>query len=258
METQKTKWSQTRFIHFFYRDACQNAGIFFKFCFIFLILTHPMENTLAQDYNSERNIMVRNQVKGRGIKSAAVLSAMRKVPRHKFVPLNMAPLAYSDRPLSIGHEQTISQPFIVAYMSETLDLKPGSKVLEIGTGSGYQAAVLAEMGMEVWSIEIIPELAMQAEKNLQNAGIYNVSVKCGNGYKGWPEEAPFDAVIITAAPKSIPRDLVQQMKVGGVMVVPVGPVDSVQSLKKVTKKEEGITQTTLLPVRFVPMVKSYL
>lgn len=238
--------------------ACPKAGSFIISFFIILTSVLSMNNLHAQDFQEERQKMVRNQIKARGIKSSAVLEAMREVPRHLFVPQNIARLAYGDRPLSIGHEQTISQPFIVAYMSEALDVEPGSKILEIGTGSGYQAAVLAEMGMDVWSIEIVPELAEQAQINLEKAGYNNVHVKQGDGYKGWPGEAPFDAIIITAAPPSIPETLVEQLKVGGNMVVPVGPVNSVQSLKKITKEEEGTTQTTLMPVRFVPMIKSEL
>ncbi len=233
----------------------KNNPFFLIPCFLFSTVFFAGININAQNYESQRNQMVRNQIKARGIKSKTVTDAMRKVPRHLFVPKNMAHLAYTDRPLPIGHDQTISQPYIVGYMSETLDLNPGSKVLEIGTGSGYQAAILAEMGMDVWTIEIVPELAEQAKENLEKAGYRNVHVKHGDGYKGWPGQAPFDGIIVTAAPEQIPEALVEQMKVGATMVLPVGPTGSVQSLKKVIKKEDGITQTTLLPVRFVPMVK---
>lgn len=239
--------------------ACTNmAGIFFlSFIAFTLYLPTVMSQTKAQQYREQREAMVRSQIKARGIKSEAVLEAMRKVPRHLFVPYNMRDYAYADRPLHIGYNQTISQPYIVAYMTEALDVKPGDKVLEIGTGSGYQAAVLAEMGMKVYTIEIIPKLAEMAGENLRNNGYENVQVKCGNGYNGWPEEAPFDAIIITAAPESIPQTLIDQLKVGGTMVLPVGPVHSIQTLKKVVKKDNGIKETTLLPVRFVPMIKSY-
>ncbi|PWE00894.1 protein-L-isoaspartate(D-aspartate) O-methyltransferase [Marinilabilia rubra] len=235
-----------------------SAGILFQ-TFIFLLLfALMMMEADAQQYEEERADMVDNQIAQRGIKSRHVLSAMKKVPRHMFVPSNLASMAYSDRPLPIGYDQTISQPFIVAFMSEALDVKEGDKILEIGTGSGYQAAILAEMGLEVWTIEIVPELAEMAKKNLKETGYIEVNVKCGNGFKGWPRQAPFDAIILTAAPKDIPQTLVDQLKTGGTMILPVGPVYSVQKLIKVTKKEKGIKQKTLLPVRFVPMIKSYL
>ncbi len=236
-------------------DARSPAGIFIIPFFLTLLLFVPMENMSAQDYQEERENMVQSQIRARGVKSGRVLDAMRTVPRHLFVPEKIASLAYSDRPLPLGHEQTISQPFIVAFMTEALDIETGAKVLEIGSGSGYQAAVLAEMGMEVWTMEIVPELAKMAKTNLKEAGYEKVHVKCGNGYKGWPEEAPFDAVIITAAPKSIPEALVDQLKKGGTMVLPVGPVNSVQTLKKVVKKDGKLKQETLIPVRFVPMVR---
>jgi len=229
-------------------------GIFFlSFLLFFNIMSHAEDTS----YKAQREAMVRSQIKGRGIKSEAVLKAMQTVPRHLFVPYNMREYAYTDRPLQIGFEQTISQPYIVAYMTEALNIKPGDKVLEIGTGSGYQAAVLSAIGAEVFSIEIIPKLAEMAQENLRNNGYTNVRVKCGNGYNGWPEEAPFDAIIITAAPETIPQTLIDQLKTGGTMILPVGPVHSIQTLKKVVKKPHGIKQTTLLPVRFVPMIKSY-
>ena len=236
-------------------DARSPAGIFVIPIILIFLLFVPMENMNAQDYQEEREEMVQSQLRARGVKDGKVLEAMRTVPRHLFVPERVASLAYSDRPLAIGHEQTISQPFIVAFMTKALDFKAGDKVLEIGSGSGYQAAVLAEMGAEVWTMEIVPELAEMAESNLKEAGYENVHVKCGNGYKGWPEEAPFDAVIITAAPESIPEALVEQLREGGTMVLPVGPVNSVQTLKKVKKKDGKLKQETLIPVRFVPMVR---
>ena len=240
------------------KNARHFAGFFIlNLCLIFFLFS-SMQDSTAQEYQEERHEMVQTQIRSRGIKSSQVLEAMRKVPRHRFIPERLASLAYSDRPLPIGHEQTISQPFIVAFMTEALGIKEGEKVLEIGSGSGYQAAILAEMGAEVWTIEIVPELAEMAEKNLTEAGYTNVHVKCGNGYKGWPEEAPFDAVIITAAPESIPKKLVDQLKTGGTMILPVGSVNSIQSLKKIVKKEDGIKQKTLIPVRFVPMVRPSL
>lgn len=237
------------------KDARSPAGIFIIPLLLILLLFIPMENMNAQEYQEEREEMVQSQLRARGVKSGKVLDAMRTVPRHLFVPEKIASMAYSDRPLAIGHEQTISQPFIVAFMTEALDIDGGDKVLEIGSGSGYQAAVLAEIGAEVWTMEIVPELAEMAESNLKQAGYENVHVKCGDGYKGWPEEAPFDAVIITAAPESIPDALVDQLKEGGTMVLPVGPVNSVQTLKKVIKKDGKLKQETLIPVRFVPMVR---
>ncbi|WP_010663601.1 protein-L-isoaspartate(D-aspartate) O-methyltransferase [Marinilabilia salmonicolor] len=216
-----------------------------------------MQSNENHPYQEQQEAMVRNQIIARGIKSKTVTDAMRKVPRHMFVPYNTRTFAYNDQPLPIGHNQTISQPYIVAYMTEALDAKAGDKVLEIGTGSGYQAAILAEMGIEVYTIEIIPELAETAKRNLKRTGYNNVNTRLGDGYAGWPDEAPFDAIIITAAPETIPQALVEQLKTGGTMILPVGPRESTQSLKKVVKRSKGIRQTTLLPVRFVPMIRSY-
>jgi protein-L-isoaspartate(D-aspartate) O-methyltransferase len=238
-------------------DACRiKAGIILFFLFL---PASPvfMQNNEPHPYEEQQEAMVRTQIIARGIESKAVVKAMRNVPRHMFVPYNTRSFAYNDQPLPIGHDQTISQPYIVAYMSEALGAKAGDKVLEIGTGSGYQSAILAEMGIEVFTIEIIPELAETAKRNLKRTGYDLVNTRCGDGYAGWPEEAPFDAIIITAAPESIPQALVEQLKTGGTMILPVGPRDSTQSLKKVVKKSKGIRQTTLLPVRFVPMIKSF-
>ncbi len=234
--------------------TCLRAGFsFFTIVFI-LILPLTMSVAYTQNYKEQRQQMVEWQIQARGINSQRVIEAMLQVPRHEFVPYSLRNLAYEDQPLPIGHSQTISQPFIVAFMSEALGVKPGDKILEIGTGSGYQAAVLAHMGMHIYTIEIVPELAAQAEENLKNTGYTGVNVRCGDGYEGWPEKAPFDAIILTAAPPRIPQRLIDQLKTGGIMVLPVGPVHQVQSLKKIVKKEKGYTQTTLLPVRFVPMV----
>ncbi len=234
------------------------AGILFQTIIFLIPFGLIMYDAKAQQYEEARAKMVDTQIAQRGIRSNNVLEAMRKVPRHLFVPSNLVSLAYSDRPLPIGYEQTISQPYIVAFMSEALDVDPGDKILEIGTGSGYQAAVLAEMGMEVWTMEIVPGLADFARENLKKTGYSQVNVKCGNGFKGWPEQAPFDAIILTAAPNQIPETLVEQLKINGTMILPVGPVQSIQKLIKVTRTEKGIKQKTLLPVRFVPMIKSYL
>ncbi len=205
------------------------------------------------DYEKLREKMVREQIQARGVKDPDVLTAMRKVPRHKFVPENMRRYAYEDCPLPIGYGQTISQPYIVAFMTEQLRVSPGMRVLEIGTGSGYQAAVLAEMGANIYTIEIIPELAERARAVLLELGYTNVHVKVGDGYKGWPEHAPYDGIIVTCAPESIPQALVDQLKQGGRMVIPVGPTWD-QELVVVEKENDKISYREVLPVRFVPMV----
>jgi protein-L-isoaspartate(D-aspartate) O-methyltransferase len=209
--------------------------------------------TSGQDnYQAMRQRMVETQIRAREVRDAAVLQAMGRVPRHLFVPDDMRSVAYDDRPLPIGHGQTISQPYIVAYMTEALQLTPAHRVLEIGTGSGYQAAVLADIVKQVYSIEIVPELADGARRALVQAGYRNVEVRSGNGYLGWPERAPFDRIIVTAAPPEIPQTLVDQLAVGGIMVVPVGT--SHQEIVVVTKTPSGATQKRTIEVRFVPMV----
>ena len=208
---------------------------------------------MEQSYESQRIKMVDEQLITRGIKSTAVLDAMRTVPRHLFVPKHMQDYAYSDSPLPIGMEQTISQPYIVAYMTEFIEPVTDMKILEIGTGSGYQTAVLAYLGCEVYSIEYIKELAYQAIDKLVDYD--NVKVRYGNGYEGWQDEAPFDAIIITAAPEKIPEKLIEQLKDGGKMIVPVGGQYSAQWLKLITKTDGRISVKELLPVRFVPMVE---
>jgi len=224
--------------------------------FIFLLML-GCEQQQTQNINSEkmyekmRISMVQDQIERRGIHDEKVLQAMRKVPRHKFVPDHLRKYAYADEPLPIGEDQTISQPYIVAYMTENLELESGDKVLEIGTGSGYQAAVLAELTDSVFTIEIVDVLARRAERNLKALGYKNIFVKSGDGYKGWPEHAPFDAIIITAAPTKIPQPLADQLRIGGRMILPLG--DFSQDLVLIQKNELGITQQTLLPVRFVPM-----
>ena len=194
--------------------------------------------------------MVRTQIESRGIHDPAVLRAMRMVPRHRFVPESQRASVYDDRPLPIGYGQTISQPYIVALMSELAAVKPGDTVLEVGTGSGYQAAVLAEMGVKVFSIEIVEPLAKQAKATLK-ALEYDVAVRHGDGYGGWPENAPFDAVVVPAAPAKIPEPLKEQLKIGGRLVIPVG--EDFQSLMVVTRTKKGFLQKEVLPVRFVPM-----
>lgn len=204
------------------------------------------------NFEMHRNKMVNEQLGD--INSDAVLDAMRNVPRHLFVPENLQHHAYEDCPLPIGHGQTISQPYIVAYMTEQLTPFPGMKILEIGTGSGYQAAVLAHLGCEVYTIELLEELAVVAEKTLAALFPDNVKTRTGSGFEGWPEAAPFDAIIVTAAPVSIPCNLIEQLKDGGKIIIPVGEVFAVQTLKLITKANGNIFEEDLLPVRFVPMV----
>jgi protein-L-isoaspartate(D-aspartate) O-methyltransferase len=195
--------------------------------------------------------MVEIQIAARGIKDSLVLNAMRKVKRHLFLPEHLRDMAYNDYPLPIGHGQTISQPYIVALMTELLELKGGERVLEIGTGSGYQSAILAEIASQVFSIEIVNELAEEVGKKLKDLGYMNIKVRASDGYKGWPEEAPFDAIIITAAPDHIPEAIIPQLKMGGSLVLPIGSY--FQDLYKVKKTEKGIIKDKIASVRFVPM-----
>ncbi len=213
-------------------------------------------------YKKERTEMVRRQIASGGffgrdaVEDQKVLEAIRSVPRHKFVPARLRDVAYSDRPLPIGHGQTISQPYIVAMMTELLELDANSKVLEIGTGSGYQAAVLAEITDHVYTIEIIPELAETAAETLKNCGYNEVHTRIGDGYYGWESEAPFDAIIVTAAASHIPPPLLEQLDVGGRMVVPVGPPMHTQKLMVVTKDDDGtVRKRSVMPVRFVPFTR---
>lgn len=200
---------------------------------------------------SERNAMVATQLEARGIKDPLVLAAMRKVPRHELIPAADRAAAYDDRPVPIGEGQTISQPLVVAAMTESLELKGGERVLEIGTGSGYQAAVLAEIVGEVDTIEIVPALARRARADLARLGYRNVNVREADGYRGWPEKAPFDGIVLTAAPPQVPPPLLAQLKVGGRLVAPVGT--DVQELVRITRTESGYREERLFPVRFVPM-----
>ncbi len=202
----------------------------------------------------ERRLLVERHIAGEGITDPATLEAMRRVPRHEFVPQEQRRLAYRNQPLAIGHGQTISQPYIVAYMTEALDLQASDRVLEIGAGSGYQAAVLAEIVDQVYTVEIIEPLAASATERLRRLGYDNVTVRQGDGYYGWPEHAPFDAIIVTAAAGHIPRPLLEQLKPGGRLVIPIGPVYAVQSLVLARRDDDGEVRTQqLLPVRFVPM-----
>jgi protein-L-isoaspartate(D-aspartate) O-methyltransferase len=203
------------------------------------------------DWKMQRERMVSDQIEARGVKDPLVLQSMRTVPRHLFVPENYRDAAYHDSPLPIGDSQTISQPYIVALMSELLEVGTGQKVLEIGTGSGYQAAVLAEMGVSVCSIEIRPRLCEKAAETLAALEFDSVQVRCGDGYGGWPEEAPFDGIIVTAAPERVPDPLLEQLAMGARMVIPVG--DFYQELKVITKTPDGYDERSVIPVRFVPM-----
>jgi protein-L-isoaspartate(D-aspartate) O-methyltransferase len=199
-----------------------------------------------------RERMVREQVEARGVTDARTLAALRKVERHLFVPPALAALAYADHPLPIGEGQTISQPYIVAVMTEAIGLRGGERVLEIGTGSGYQAAVLAEMGANVYTVEIVPSLARTARATLARLGYRTVEVREGNGWAGWPEKAPFDAIVVTAAPPTVPDALKSQLRDGGRLVIPVG--DDVQELRLLTRHGSSFEERRLLPVRFVPLV----
>ena len=209
-----------------------------------------------EPFAGERQRMVRDQIERRGIRNARLLRAMREVPRHWFVPHSLWSEAYDDHPLAIGLGQTISQPFIVARMTDLLDLDRRHKVLEIGTGSGYQAAILSELVEHVYTIEIVAPLARDAEILLRKLGYKNVTVRLGDGYQGWPEKAPFDRILLTAAPPEIPRALTDQLAPGGKLLGPVGPDPNSQYLLMIDKGADGkLTRRALDPVRFVPMVR---
>jgi protein-L-isoaspartate(D-aspartate) O-methyltransferase len=219
--------------------------------FVLVMLTGAI--TCAQaDWQALRQQMVDTQIRARDVRSAEVLRAMTRVPRHLFVPEPMRRYAYEDRALPIGQGQTISQPYIVGYMTDVLGVEARHTVLEIGTGSGYQAAVLAELVKQVYSIEIVPELAERARRALAETGYRNVEVRTGNGYLGWPEHAPFERIIVTAAPPEIPKALVDQLAVGGTMVVPVGT--GYQEIVVITRTAQGVTEKRTIAVQFVPMV----
>lgn len=208
------------------------------------------------DFETMRENMVETQLKARGIEDAGVLKAMSETERHHFVPKAIEREAYTDRPLPIGYEQTISQPFIVALMTEKLKPKPEDKILEIGTGSGYQAAVLSSLARKVFTIEIVEPLGRQASQTLKELGYANVTVKVGDGYRGWPEEAPFDGIIVTAAPDHIPQPLIDQLAPGGRMLIPVGKEGGIQQLTLLEKDEDGlIHRESIELVRFVPLTR---
>ena len=211
--------------------------------------------TLVADFAGQRERMVKEQIVMRGLVAERVLSALRKVPREEFVPPEYRAESYTDKALPIGYDQTISQPYIVAFMTEELRPQPTHRVLEVGTGSGYQAAILAELVAEVYTIEIIEPLAQKAEATLQRLGYKNVHVKTGDGYKGWPERAPFDSIIVTCAPERVPQPLLDQLKEGGRMIIPVG-AKFAQELYLFEKKNGRLQQSAVLPVRFVPMLRT--
>ncbi|RLA87268.1 MAG: protein-L-isoaspartate O-methyltransferase [Deltaproteobacteria bacterium] len=219
-----------------------------------LIISHCRAAEKGEEvFREERERMVKEQIKARGIDDPRLLSAMGKVPRHLFVPPEYRDSAYEDRPLPIGYGQTISQPYIVALMTYHLQLKPTDRVLEIGTGSGYQAAVLAELVKEVYTIEIIPELAKEASERLKELGYENVHVKCGDGFFGWPEHAPFDAIIITCAAPEVPPRLVDQLREGGRMILPLGADPFYQTLTLIIKRDGKLEKRRITGVVFVPM-----
>ena len=210
----------------------------------------------GDDLRTRREAMVERQIRRRGVTDARVLAAMNKVPRERFVPDDLRARAYDDGPLPIGQGQTISQPYIVAYMTDTLGVAATHKVLEIGTGSGYQAAILGELARRVYTIEIVPELARRATATLTSLGYGNVSVRAGDGYAGWPEQAPFDRILVTAAPERVPQPLVDQLSAGGRLVAPVGGQGETQWITILEKTPRGIVETRTIPVQFVPFTRT--
>lgn len=227
-----------------------------RFGIPFFMGAFGLQAVAQKDYASLRSTMVEEQLKARDITDKPTLKAMHTVPRHAFVPAEIMPLAYADRALPIGNGQTISQPYIVAFMTQSLDVGPGDRILEIGTGSGYQAAVLAELGAEVYTIEILAPLVYEAQDRLRSLGYGDVRIRHGDGYNGWPEEAPFDAIMVTAGAEEIPRPLINQLKEGGRMIIPVGPHRGVRQLQLLIRKGKSYRTTTLMDVRFVPFTRN--
>jgi len=215
------------------------------------VMCTSSERGVQGDRSAERRRMVAEQIRGRDIRDPRVLAAMERVERHLFMPEGVRGEAYGDHPVSIGYGQTISQPYIVAFMTEALDVQADHRVLEIGTGSGYQAAILGELAREVFTIEIVEQLGESARATLERLGYKNVHVRVGNGYAGWPDRAPFDRIIVTAAPDAVPPALVEQLKVGGLMAIPVGTFS--QELRILRRTASGMDTLKTLPVRFVPM-----
>jgi protein-L-isoaspartate(D-aspartate) O-methyltransferase len=228
-----------------------NFSMYSKFAFIFF---STITFLLSNPWEKKKQQMIDTLIQY-GIQDKNVLDAMSKVPRHEFVPKAYKSYSYEDTPLPIGFGQTISQPYIVAYMTEQLDVKKKDVVLEIGTGSGYQAAVLSLLAKEIYTIEIVPELCERSKKTLKQLGYNNVFVICGDGYKGYPDKAPFDRILLTAAPEKIPEILIQQLKDNGILVGPAGKIQELQYLYKIQKINHKIIEKKLIPVRFVPMVK---
>ena len=253
-----------RFIRILTNNLLSFRGLFFTIllilCGIVIIISCSSRNKelpkqqfpQEEEWQQKARRMVSSQISSRGISDQGVIRAMQNTPRDMFVPDRMKPYAYNDNPLPIGYDQTISQPYIVALMTELLDLQGDERVLEIGTGSGYQAAILSHLVDTCYSIEIVEQLAISAKQRLDMLGYSNVVVKWGDGYKGWPEKAPFDNIIITAAPVTIPENLIQQLVIGGTMVVPVGSF--YQELMVITRTKQGYQKKDIIPVRFVPMV----
>ena len=228
----------------------QKAAVLLLICLMFL-----QEGFAQQDYTALREVMVREQLEARDISDSSVLAVMRRIPRHEFVPEDYKDLAYNDRALPIGEGQTISQPYIVAYMTQVLGVQEGEKVMEIGTGSGYQAAILSELGGEVYTIEIVEPLGMAAKRRLKALGYRNVTLRIGDGYNGWPEVAPFDAIMVTAGAETLPQPLMEQLADGGRMVIPIGPHGGVRQLTLITRKNGKFKSEKLMAVRFVPFVR---
>lgn len=222
---------------------------------LFIWLSLLLPSFQEDPFIKQREAMVVETIENRGVNNRAVLKSMRTVKRHLFVPDNVVSAAYTDRPLPIGYGQTISQPYIVAYMTEIINPKPEHKVLEIGTGSGYQAAVLAEIVKDVYTIEIVPELGKAATARLEKLGYDNVHVKVSDGYFGWPEHGPYDAIVVTAAAEFVPPPLLEQLKEGGKIIIPIGSPYMNQSLMLVEKKGEKVTTKNLMPVMFVPFTR---
>jgi len=220
-----------------------------------MMLPIAMDTAAQDDFRDRRVAMVEQQIRSRDVDDARVLEAMRSVPRHRFVPADFAAFAYDDRPLPIGYGQTISQPYIVAYMSDVLAVSPQHRVLEIGTGSGYQAAVLSKLAREVYTIEIVSALAREAAERLKALGFTNVEVREGDGYAGWPERAPFDRIMVTAAPEQVPQPLIDQLAPGGRLVIPVGERNDTQWMTILEKTANGVVQRRTIPVSFVPFTR---
>jgi len=231
------------------------AGSLFKLLFLGLIYLLATFGHSQINFKQLRENMIKEQLQARDIRDPATLNAMRIVPRHEFVPTKMQAYAYADHPLSIGMGQTISQPYIVAYMTQVLELKNHHRVLEVGTGSGYQAAILGQIVDTVYTIEIVEALAFTAKNRLTELGYDNINVKSGDGYLGWPEKGPFDAIIVTAGAEEVPKPLLKQLKEGGRMIIPVGPHNGVRQLLLITNKSGKFKTREVMAVRFVPLTR---